>query len=198
MFSKLEEDTKKQREKSKNGTKFYADYYADYIKEEYTDNKGKKKYHKKYIGDYYILEKSEKKKLILSFIILLMSFIGCFYAGVQYVEFNYIWYINLFQIAFLFITVYLMVCNVQGFLLSEQNTRKEFMTSVGNLRNYLPYTTIMLGIIVLLCLVNIVLKNLFEVKNIINIVYYLISLCLNYLAYKVAKNIKYDIKKRDK
>ena len=144
------------------------------------------------------MEKSEKKKLILSFIILLMSVIGCFYAGVQYVEFNYIWYINLFQTAFLFITVYLMVCNVQGFLLSEQNTRKEFMTSVGNLRNYLPYTTIMLGIIVLLCLVNIVLKNLFEVKNIINIVYYLISLCLNYLAYKVAKNIKYDIKKRDK
>lgn len=198
MFSKFEEDTKKQREKSKNGTKFYADYYSDYIKEEYIDDKGKKKFRKKYIGDYYILEKGHKKKLIISFILLLMSFISCCYAGVQYIEFNYIWYINLFQITFLFITVYLIVCNVQGFLLSEKNTRKEFMTSVGNLRNYLPYTAIILGIILLLCMVKMIFNNLLEVKNIINIVYYLIALCLNILAYKVAKNIKYDIEKGNK
>ena len=39
MFSRLEEDTKKQIERSKNGTRFFADYYKDYIKEEYIDNK---------------------------------------------------------------------------------------------------------------------------------------------------------------
>ena len=31
MFSRLEEDTKKQIERSKNGTRFFADYYKDYI-----------------------------------------------------------------------------------------------------------------------------------------------------------------------
>lgn len=195
MFSRLEEDTKKQIERSKNGTRFFADYYKDYIKEEYIDNKGRKRYKKRYIGDYYLLEKNQKKVLLIVLICLLLAFGLCFYAGIQYVEFNYIWYINIFQISFLFITVYLMFCNVQGFFLSGENTRKEFNGSIGNLIIYLPYTSIILGLIILLCIISLFIHKISEFNTIINIFYYLVALCLNYFAYYKTKRIKYTIKK---
>lgn len=195
MFSRLEEDTKKQIEKSKNGTSFFADYYKDYIKEEYIDKKGKTRYIKKYIGDYYSLQKGEKKHLFIILICLFLALGFSFYAGIQYVEFNYIWYINLFQIAFIFITIYIIFCNIQAFFLNEQSTRKDFDGSLGNIIKYLPFTTIMIGIIILFCLINVFISSLYELKILINILYYLLALSLNYYAYRKSKNIKYQITK---
>ena len=79
MFSRLEEDTKKQIERSKNGTRFFADYYKDYIKEEYIDNKGRKRYKKRYIGDYYLLEKNQKKVLLIVLVYQHLSNFFSFY-----------------------------------------------------------------------------------------------------------------------
>lgn len=199
MFEKLEKDTKKVIDDSKKGTRFFGSYSSEYRNESYINDKGKKRNRRVYIGDYYIIDDEKyEHKLILILMLNILALAIMFNAGVKYVEFNYLWYINVFQMTYLIVSIYYISLTVQGLLLDKKLTHKDFDTSLGRIKSYMPYMIVMLIIIVVLCIFNMFTSSGFTSANLLNVFYYLISIVLDLLIIKTVKPIKYHIEKRTK
>lgn len=199
MFEKLEKDTKKVIDDSNKGTRIFGSYSSEYRNETYTNDKGKKRNRRVYIGDDYIIDDEKyKQKLIIILILNILALAIMFNAGIKYVEFNYLWYINVFQMTYLIVSVYYISLTVQGLLLDKKLTHKDFDTTLGRMKSYMPYLIIMLIIIIVLCIINMFTSSGFTSANLINVLYYLISIVFDLLIIKVVKPIKYHVEKRGK
>lgn len=199
MFKKLEKDTEKVINDSKSGTRFFGSYSNEYRTETYTNEKGKKRNRRVYIGDDYIIDDEKyKQKLVLILILNILALAIMFNAGVKYVEFNYLWYINVFQMTYLIVSIYYISLAVQGILLDKKLTHKDFDTTLGRMKSYIPYLVIMLIIIVVLCIFNMFTSSGFTSDNLFNVLYYLISTVLDLLIIRIVKPIKYHVQKKGK
>ena len=199
MFEKLEKDTEKVINDSKSGTRFFGSYSNEYRTETYTNEKGKKRNIRVYIGDDYIIDDEKyKKKLALILVLNILALAIMFNAGVKYVEFNYLWYINVFQMTYLIVSIYYISLAVQGILLDKKLTHKDFDTTLGRMKSYIPYLVIMLIIIVVLCIFNMFTSSGFTSDNLFNVLYYLISTVLDLLIIRIVKPIKYHVQKKRK
>ena len=199
MFEKLEKDTEKVINDSKSGTRFFGSYSNEYRTETYTNEKGKKRNRRVYIGDDYIIDDEKyKQKLVLILVLNILALAIMFNAGVKYVEFNYLWYINVFQMTYLIVSIYYISLAVQGILLDKKLTHKDFDTTLGRMKSYIPYLVIMLIIIVVLCIVNMFTSSGFTSDNLFNVLYYLISTVLDLLIIRIVKPIKYHVQKKGK
>lgn len=199
MFEKLEKDTEKVINDSKSGTRFFGSYSNEYRTETYTNEKGKKRNRRVYIGDDYIIDDEKyKQKLILILVLNILALAIMFNAGVKYVEFNYLWYINVFQMTYLIVSIYYISLAVQGILLDKKLTHKDFDTTLGRMKSYIPYLVIMLIIIVVLCIFNMFTSSGFTSDNLFNVLYYLISTVLDLLIIRIVKPIKYHVQKKGK
>ena len=197
MFEKLEKDTEKVINDSKSGTRFFGSYSNEYRTETYTNEKGKKRNRRVYIGDDYIIDDEKyKQKLVLILVLNILALAIMFNAGVKYVEFNYLWYINVFQMTYLIVSIYYISLAVQGILLGKKLTHKDFDTTLGRMKSYIPYLVIMLIIIVVLCLFNMFTSSGFTPDNLFNVLYYLISTVLDLLIIRIVKPIKYHVQKK--
>ena len=195
MFEKLEKDTEKVINDSKSGTRFFGSYSNEYRTETYTNEKGKKRNRRVYIGDDYIIDDEKyKQKLVLILVLNILALAIMFNAGVKYVEFNYLWYINVFQMTYLIVSIYY----IQGILLDKKLTHKDFDTTLGRMKSYIPYLVIMLIIIVVLCIFNMFTSSGFTSDNLFNVLYYLISTVLDLLIIGIVKPIKYHVQKKGK
>ena len=199
MFEKLENDTEKVINDSKSGTRFFGSYSNEYRTETYTNEKGKKRNRRVYIGDDYIIDDEKyKQKLVLILVLNILALAIMFNAGVKYVEFNYLWYINVFQMTYLIVSIYYISLAVQGILLDKKLTHKDFDTTLGRMKSYIPYLVIMLIIIVVLCIFNMFTSSGFTSDNLFNVLYYLISTVLDLLIIQIVKPIKYHVQKKGK
>ena len=199
MFEKLEKDTEKVINDSKSGTRFFGSYSNEYRTETYTNEKGKKRNRRVYIGDDYIIDDEKyKQKLVLILALNILALAIMFNAGVKYVEFNYLWYINVFQMTYLIVSIYYISLAVQGILLDKKLTHKDFDTTLGRMKSYIPYLVIMLIIIVVLCIFNMFTSSGFTSDNLFNVLYYLISTVLDLLIIRIFKPIKYHVQKKGK
>ena len=199
MFEKLEKDTEKVINDSKSGTRFFGSYSNEYRTETYTNEKGKKRNRRVYIGDDYIIDDEKyKQKLVLILVLNILALAIMFNAGVKYVEFNYLWYINVFQMTYLIVSIYYISLAVQGILLDKKLTHKDFDTTLGRMKSYIPYLVIMLIIIVVLCIFNMFTSSGFTSDNMFNVLYYLISTVLDLLIIRIVKPIKYHVQKKGK
>ncbi|MGM9959154.1 MAG: hypothetical protein ACI32B_07900 [Erysipelotrichaceae bacterium] len=199
MFEKLEKDTEKVINDSKSGTRFFGSYSNEYRTETYTNEKGKKRNRRVYIGDDYIIDDEKyKQKLVLILALNILALAIMFNAGVKYVEFNYLWYINVFQMTYLIVSIYYISLVVQGILLDKKLTHKDFDTTLGRMKSYIPYLVIMLIIIVVLCIFNMFTSSGFTSDNLFNVLYYLISTVLDLLIIRIVKPIKYHVQKKGK
>ena len=199
MFEKLEKDTEKVINDSKLGTRFFGSYSNEYRTETYTNEKGKKRNRRVYIGDDYIIDDEKyKQKLVLILVLNILALAIMFNAGVKYVEFNYLWYINVFQMTYLIVSIYYISLAVQGILLDKKLTHKDFDTTLGRMKSYIPYLVIMLIIIVVLCIFNMFTSSGFTSDNLFNVLYYLISTVLDLLIIRIVKPIKYHVQKKGK
>lgn len=199
MFEKLEKDTEKVINDSKSGTRFFGSYSNEYRTETYTNEKGKKRNRRVYIGDDYIIDDEKyKQKLVLILVLNILALAIMFNAGVKYVEFNYLWYINVFQMTYLIVSIYYISLAVQGILLDKKLTHKDFDTTLGRMKSYIPYLVIMLIIIVVLCIFNMFTSSGFTSDNLFNVLYYLISTVLDLLIIRIVKPIKYHVQKKEK
>ena len=199
MFEKLEKDTEKVINDSKSGTRFFGSYSNEYRTETYTNEKGKKRNRRVYIGDDYIIDDEKyKHKLVLILVLNILALAIMFNAGVKYVEFNYLWYINVFQMTYLIVSIYYISLAVQGILLDKKLTHKDFDTTLGRMKSYIPYLVIMLIIIVVLCIFNMFTSSGFTSDNLFNVLYYLISTVLDLLIIRIVKPIKYHVQKKGK
>ena len=199
MFEKLEKDTEKVINDSNSGTRFFGSYSNEYRTETYTNEKGKKRNRRVYIGDDYIIDDEKyKQKLVLILVLNILALAIMFNADVKYVEFNYLWYINVFQMTYLIVSIYYISLAVQGILLDKKLTHKDFDTTLGRMKSYIPYLVIMLIIIVVLCIFNMFTSSGFTSDNLFNVLYYLISTVLDSLIIRIVKPIKYHIQKKGK
>ena len=199
MFEKLEKETEKVINDSKSGTRFFGSYSNEYRTETYTNEKGKKRNRRVYIGDDYIIDDEKyKQKLVLILVLNILALAIMFNAGVKYVEFNYLWYINVFQMTYLIVSIYYISLAVQGILLDKKLTHKDFDTTLGRMKSYIPYLVIMLIIIVVLCIFNMFTSSGFTSDNLFNVLYYLISTVLDLLIIRIVKPIKYHVQKKGK
>lgn len=199
MFEKLEKDTEKVINDSKSGTRFFGSYSNEYRTETYTNEKGKKRNRRVYIGDDYIIDDEKyKQKLVLILVLNILALAIMFNAGVKYVEFNYLWYINVFQMTYLIVSIYYISLAVQGILLDKKLTHKDFDTTLGRMKSYIPYLVIMLIIIAVLCIFNMFTSSGFTSDNLFNVLYYLISTVLDLLIIRIVKPIKYHVQKKGK
>ena len=199
MFEKLAKDTEKVINDSKSGTRFFGSYSNEYRTETYTNEKGKKRNRRVYIGDDYIIDDEKyKQKLVLILVLNILALAIMFNAGVKYVEFNYLWYINVFQMTYLIVSIYYISLVVQGILLDKKLTHKDFDTTLGRMKSYIPYLVIMLIIIVVLCIFNMFTSSGFTSDNLFNVLYYLISTVLDLLIIRIVKPIKYHVQKKGK
>lgn len=199
MFEKLEKDTEKVINDSKSGTRFFGSYSNEYRTETYTNEKGKKRNRRVYIGDDYIIDDEKyKQKLALILVLNILALAIMFNAGVKYVEFNYLWYINVFQMTYLIVSIYYISLAVQGILLDKKLTHKDFDTTLGRMKSYIPYLVIMLIIIMVLCIFNMFTSSGFTSDNLFNVLYYLISTVLDLLIIRIVKPIKYHVQKKGK
>ena len=199
MFEKLEKDTEKVINDSKSGTRFFGSYSNEYRTETYTNEKGKKRNRRVYIGDDYIIDDEKyKQKLVLILVLNILALAIMFNADVKYVEFNYLWYINVFQMTYLIVSIYYISLVVQGILLDKKLTHKDFDTTLGRMKSYIPYLVIMLIIIVVLCIFNMFTSSGFTSDNLFNVLYYLISTVLDLLIIRIVKPIKYHVQKKGK
>ena len=199
MFEKLEKDTEKVINDSKSGTRFFGSYSNEYRTETYTNEKGKKRNRRVYIGDDYIIDDEKyKQKLVLILVLNILALAIMFNAGVKYVEFNYLWYINVFQMTYLIVSIYYISLAVQGILLDKKLTHKDFDTTLGRMKSYIPYLVIVLIIIVVLCIFNMFTSSGFTSDNLFNVLYYLISTVLDLLIIRIVKPIKYHVQKKGK
>lgn len=199
MFEKLEKDTEKVINDSKSGTRFFGSYSNEYRTETYTNEKGKKRNRRVYIGDDYIIDDEKyKQKLVLILVLNILALAIMFNAGVKYVEFNYLWYINVFQMTYLIVSIYYISLAAQGILLDKKLTHKDFDTTLGRMKSYIPYLVIMLIIIVVLCIFNMFTSSGFTSDNLFNVLYYLISTVLDLLIIRIVKPIKYHVQKKGK
>ena len=199
MFEKLEKDTEKVINDSKSGTRFFGSYSNEYRTETYTNENGKKRNRRVYIGDDYIIDDEKyKQKLALILVLNILALAIMFNAGVKYVEFNYLWYINVFQMTYLIVSIYYISLAVQGILLDKKLTHKDFDTTLGRMKSYIPYLVIMLIIIVVLCIFNMFTSSGFTSDNLFNVLYYLISTVLDLLIIRIVKPIKYHVQKKGK
>ena len=199
MFEKLEKDTEKVINDSKSGTRFFGSYSNEYRTETYTNEKGKKRNRRVYIGDDYIIDDEKyKQKLVLILVLNILALAIMFNAGVKYVEFNYLWYINVFQMTYLIVSIYYISLAVQGILLDKKLTHKDFDTTLGRMKSYIPYLVIMLIIIVVLCIFNMFTSSGFTSDNLFNVLYYLISTVLDLLIIRIVKPIKFHVQKKGK
>lgn len=199
MFEKLEKDTEKVINDSKSGTRFFGSYSNEYRTETYTNEKGKKRNRRVYIGDDYIIDDEKyKQKLVLILVLNILALAIMFNAGVKYVEFNYLWYINVFQMTYVIVSIYYISLAVQGILLGKKLTHKDFDTTLGRMKSYIPYLVIMLIIIVVLCIFNMFTSSGFTSDNLFNVLYYLISTVLDLLIIRIVKPIKYHVQKKGK
>ena len=199
MFEKLENDTEKVINDSKSGTRFFGSYSNEYRTETYTNEKGKKRNRRVYIGDDYIIDDEKyKQKLVLILVLNILALAIMFNAGVKYVEFNYLWYINVFQMTYLIVSIYYISLAVQGILLDKKLTHKDFDTTLGRMKSYIPYLVIMLIIIVVLCIFNMFTSSGFTSDNLFNVLYYLISTVLDLLIIRIVKPIKFHVQKKGK
>ena len=199
MFEKLENDTEKVINDSKSGTRFFGSYSNEYRTETYTNEKGKKRNRRVYIGDDYIIDDEKyNQKLVLILVLNILALAIMFNAGVKYVEFNYLWYINVFQMTYLIVSIYYISLAVQGILLDKKLTHKDFDTTLGRMKSYIPYLVIMLIIIVVLCIFNMFTSSGFTSDNLFNVLYYLISTVLDLLIIRIVKPIKYHVQKKGK
>lgn len=199
MFEKLEKDTEKVINDSKSGTRFFGSYSNEYRTETYTNEKGNKRNRRVYIGDDYIIDDEKyKQKLVLILVLNILALAIMFNAGVKYVEFNYLWYINVFQMTYLIVSIYYISLAVQGILLDKKLTHKDFDTTLGRMKSYIPYLVIMLIIIVVLCIFNMFTSSGFTSDNLFNVLYYLISTVLDLLIIRIVKPIKYHVQKKGK
>ena len=199
MFEKLEKDTEKVINDSKSGTRFFGSYSNEYRTETYTNEKGKKRNRRVYIGDDYIIDDEKyKQKLVLILVLNILALAIMFNAGVKYVEFNYLWYINVFQMTYLIVSIYYISLAVQGILLDKKLTHKDFDTTLGRMKSYIPYLVIILIIIVVLCIFNMFTSSGFTSDNLFNVLYYLISTVLDLLIIRIVKPIKYHVQKKGK
>lgn len=199
MFEKLEKDTEKVINDSKSGTRFFGSYSNEYRTETYTNEKGKKRNRRVYIGDDYIIDDEKyKQKLVLILVLNILALAIMFNAGVKYVEFNYLWYINVFQMTYLIVSIYYISLAVQGILLDKKLTHKDFDTTLGRMKSYIPYLVIMLIIIVVLCIFNMFTSSGFTSDNLFNVLYYLISTVLDLLIIRIVKPINYHVQKKGK
>ena len=199
MFEKLENDTEKVINDSKSGTRFFGSYSNEYRTETYTNEKGKKRNRRVYIGDDYIIDDEKyKQKLVLILVLNILALAIMFNAGVKYVEFNYLWYINVFQMTYLIVSIYYISLAVQGILLDKKLTHKDFDTTLGRMKSYIPYLVIMLIIIAVLCIFNMFTSSGFTSDNLFNVLYYLISTVLDLLIIRIVKPIKYHVQKKGK
>ena len=199
MFEKLEKDTEKVINDSKSGTRFFGSYSNEYRTETYTNEKGKKRNRRVYIVDDYIIDDEKyKQKLVLILVLNILALAIMFNAGVKYVEFNYLWYINVFQMTYLIVSIYYISLAVQGILLDKKLTHKDFDTTLGRMKSYIPYLVIMLIIIVVLCIFNMFTSSGFTSDNLFNVLYYLISTVLDLLIIRIVKPIKYHVQKKGK
>ena len=199
MFEKLEKDTEKVINDSKSGTRFFGSYSNEYRTETYTNEKGKKRNRRVYIGDDYIIDDEKyKQKLVLILVLNILALAIMFNAGVKYVEFNYLWYINVFQMTYVIVSIYYISLAVQGILLDKKLTHKDFHTTLGRMKSYIPYLVIMLIIIVVLCIFNMFTSSGFTSDNLFNVLYYLISTVLDLLIIRIIKPIKYHVQKKGK
>ena len=199
MFEKLEKDTEKVINDSKSGTRFFGSYSNEYRTETYANEKGKKRNRRVYIGDDYIIDDEKyKQKLVLILVLNILALAIMFNAGVKYVEFNYLWYINVFQMTYLIVSIYYISLAVQGILLDKKLTHKDFDTTLGRMKSYIPYLVIMLIIIVVLCIFNMFTSSGFTSDNLFNVLYYLISTVLDLLIIRIVKPIKYHVQKKGK
>ena len=199
MFEKLEKDTEKVINDSKSGTRFFGSYSNEYRTETYTNEKGKKRNRRVYIGDDYIIDDEKyKQKLVLILVLNILALAIMFNAGVKYVEFNYLWYINVFQMTYLIVSIYYISLAVQGILLDKKLTHKDFDTTLGRMKSYIPNLVIMLIIIVVLCIFNMFTSSGFTSDNLFNVLYYLISTVLDLLIIQIVKPIKYHVQKKGK
>ena len=199
MFEKLEKDTEKVINDSKSGTRFFGSYSNEYRTETYTNEKGKKRNRRVYIGDDYIIDDEKyKQKLVLILVLNILALAIMFNAGVKYVDFNYLWYINVFQMTYLIVSIYYISLAVQGILLDKKLTHKDFDTTLGRMKSYIPYLVIMLIIIVVLCIFNMFTSSGFTSDNLFNVLYYLISTVLDLLIIRIVKPIKYHVQKKGK
>ena len=197
MFEKLEKDTEKVINDSKSGTRFFGSYSNEYRTETYTNEKGKKRNRRVYIGDDYIIDDEKyKQKLVLILVLNILALAIMFNADVKYVEFNYLWYINVFQMTYLIVSIYYISLAVQGILLDKKLTHKDFDTTLGRMKSYIPYLVIMLIIIVVLCIFNMFTSSGFTSDNLFNVLYYLISTVLDLLIIRIVKPIKYHVQKK--
>ena len=199
MFEKLEKDTEKVINDSESGTRFFGSYSNEYRTETYTNEKGKKRNRRVYIGDDYIIDDEKyKQKLVLILVLNILALAIMFNAGVKYVEFNYLWYINVFQMTYVIVSIYYISLAVQGILLDKKLTHKDFDTTLGRMKSYIPYLVIMLIIIVVLCIFNMFTSSGFTSDNLFNVLYYLISTVLDLLIIRIVKPIKYHVQKKGK
>ena len=199
MFEKLEKDTEKVINDSKSGTRFFGSYSNEYRTETYTNEKGKKRNRRVYIGDDYIIDDEKyKQKLVLILVLNILALAIMFNADVKYVEFNYLWYINVFQMTYLIVSIYYISLVVQGILLDKKLTHKDFDTTLGRMKSYIPYLVIMLIIIAVLCIFNMFTSSGFTSDNLFNVLYYLISTVLDLLIIRIVKPIKYHVQKKGK
>ena len=199
MFEKLEKDTEKVINDSKSGTRFFGSYSNEYRTETYTNEKGKKRNRRVYIGDDYIIDDEKyKQKLVLILVLNILALAIMFNAGVKYVEFNYLWYINVFQMTYVIVSIYYISLAVQGILLDKKLTHKDFDTTLGRMKSYIPYLVIMLIIIAVLCIFNMFTSSGFTSDNLFNVLYYLISTVLDLLIIRIVKPIKYHVQKKGK
>ena len=199
MFEKLEKDTEKVINDSKSGTRFFGSYSNEYRTETYTNEKGKKRNRRVYIGDDYIIDDEKyKQKLVLILVLNILALAIMFNADVKYVEFNYLWYINVFQMTYLIVSIYYISLAVQGILLDKKLTHKDFDTTLGRMKSYIPYLVIMLIIIAVLCIFNMFTSSGFTSDNLFNVLYYLISTVLDLLIIRIVKPIKYHVQKKGK
>ena len=199
MFEKLEKDTEKVINDSKSGTRFFGSYSNEYRTETYTNEKGKKRNRRVYIGDDYIIDDEKyKQKLVLILVLNILALAIMFNAGVKYVEFNYLWYINVFQMTYVIVSIYYISLAVQGILLDKKLTHKDFDTTLGRMKSYIPYLVIMLIIIVVLCIFNMFTSSGFTSDNLFNVLYYLISTVLDLLIIRIVKPIKFHVQKKGK
>lgn len=199
MFEKLEKDTEKVINDSKSGTRFFGSYSNEYRTETYTNEKGKKRNRRVYIGDDYIIDDEKyKQKLVLILVLNILALAIMFNAGVKYVEFNYLWYINVFQMTYLIVSIYYISLAVQGILLDKKLTHKDFDTTLGRMKSYIPYLVIMLIIIAVLCIFNMFTSSGFTSDNLFNVLYYLISTVLDLLIIRIVKPIKFHVQKKGK
>lgn len=197
MFEKLEKDTEKVINDSKSGTRFFGSYSNEYRTETYTNEKGKKRNRRVYIGDDYIIDDEKyKQKLVLILVLNILALAIMFNADVKYVEFNYLWYINVFQMTYLIVSIYYISLAVQGILLDKKLTHKDFDTTLGRMKSYIPNLVIMLIIIVVLCIFNMFTSSGFTSDNLFNVLYYLISTVLDLLIIRIVKPIKYHVQKK--